>query len=268
VRGNLPVVYRFLWSARWIGLGLLMTLAAATMVGLGLWQLSRYHYRSDINARIDAASSQPPQPLGDVLAPPAGGRVGPAPATAHTWSLVTATGRYDQAHEILARVRTLNDTVGFEIVTPLVLADGSAILVDRGWVPAAQGGAAVAPQVPPAPTGDVTVVGRVHAPESRSGPAEPFDGRLAVRRIAPAPLAASVPYPLYGAYLTLEQQTPTADPSFLTIPPDHENAAMNAGYVIQWWAFALLTLGGYGYLVWREAHAPDGEPVDFADAPV
>src|SRR6185436_14218932 len=71
-RGNLPVVYRFLWSPRWIGLGLLMTLAAATMVGLGLWQLARYHYRSDINTRIDAASANPPQPLASVLAPPAG----------------------------------------------------------------------------------------------------------------------------------------------------------------------------------------------------
>jgi cytochrome oxidase assembly protein ShyY1 len=71
---------------------------------------------------------------------------------------------------------------------------------------------------------------------------------------------------LYGAYLTLEQQTPPADPAFLTIPPDHENAAMNAGYVIQWWAFAVLTLAGYGYLVWREAHATDGEPVDLAAA--
>jgi len=38
------------------------------------------------------------------------------------------------------------------------------------------------------------------------------------------------------------------------IPADHENAAMNAGYVVQWWAFALLTLAGYVYLVRREAH--------------
>ena len=50
---------------------------------------------------------------------------------------VTVTGRYDPAHEILARVRTLHDNVGFEVITPLVLADGTAVLVDRGWIPAA-----------------------------------------------------------------------------------------------------------------------------------
>ena len=55
---------------------------------------------------------------------------------------MTVTGRYDPQHEILARARTVNGRVGFEIVTPLVLADGTAVLVDRGWVPPAGAGAA------------------------------------------------------------------------------------------------------------------------------
>ena len=115
------------------------------------------------------------------------------------------------------------------MITPLVLADGTAVLVDRGWIPAAAGDAATAPVVPAAPSGEVTVVGRVHAPESRATTPEPFGGRLAVRRIGPEQLARSMPYPLYGAYLTLEQQTPPADPAFEPIPPDHENAAHERG---------------------------------------
>ena len=39
-------------------------------------------------------------------------------------------------------------------------------------------------------------------------------------------------------------------------PPDTENAWQNAGYVVQWWAFAALTLYGYVYLARREAHPP------------
>jgi cytochrome oxidase assembly protein ShyY1 len=249
-------VYRFLATPRWIGLGLLMTLAAATMVGLGLWQLDRYHYRDDINTRIDAAADHPPRQLADVLAGP-----GIEPAAAVTWSLVTVTGHYDPAHEILARARTVDGVVGFEVVTPLVLPAGDAILIDRGWLPAPDAAATAAPVVPPAPTGDVTVIGRVHAPESRATAAEPFDGRLAVRRIGPAELAASIPYSLYGAYLTLEGQTPPADAAFVGIPPDHENSTMNAGYVLQWWAFAALTLSGFVYLAYREAHPlPETRP--------
>lgn len=253
-------VYRFVLSARWLGLGLLMTLAAATMVGLGFWQLSRYQYRSEINNRIDTASNIAPAPVGNVLgAPGPGRRVGAAPEFAKTWTRVTATGVYDSAHEVMARARTVNANVGFEIITPLVLADGTAVLVDRGWIASGDGGATVAPVVPPAPSGQVTVVGRVHAPESKPSTPENFDGHPAVRRIGPAELADSVPYPLYGGYITLEQQTPPASAAFVPIPPDYEDATMNAGYVIQWWAFALLTLGGYVYLVMKEARGERGD---------
>lgn len=264
----MPGVYRFLLTPRWLALALVMLLAAVAMVFLGLWQLSRYHYRSDNNARIDAATAAVPEALADVLAPPPPGGVGVAPGREKTWSMVTVTGHYDPEHEILARARTLDGAVGFEVVTPLVLADGTAVLVDRGWLPAT-GGATEAPDAPAAPTGEVVVVGRVHAPESRSAAPEPFDDELAVRRIDPAKIKEAVPYPLYGAYLTVESQNPPADPAFAPIPPDHENSAMNAGYVIQWWAFALLTLAGYGYLAYRNAHPvpaatghspTDGEP--------
>ena len=249
------VVYRFLLTPRWVGLALLMAAAAAVMVGLGLWQLDRYELRSAINARIDAATTAPPRGLTDVLAAPGAAGVGPPPGREDNWARVRVTGRYDPQHEILARARTVNDRVGYEVVTPLVLADGTAILVDRGWVPPGPGGAATPPTVPPAPTGEVTVVGRVHAPESRATAAEPFAGLSTVRRIAPELLASGLPYPLYGAYLTLEEQRPPADPAFVPIAPSYENAWMNAGYVVQWWAFALLALVGYVILAVKHARS-------------
>jgi cytochrome oxidase assembly protein ShyY1 len=264
-------VYRFVLTPRWIGLGLLMVLAAATMVGLGLWQLDRFHLRSDINARIDAAGDAAPRPLAAVVPTPIGappGTAGQAPTKQATWSRVTVTGRYDTAHELLARARTVNGNVGFEVLTPLRLADGTAVLIDRGWVPPARGGAAVLPEIPAAPPGPVTVVGRVHAPESRAGAPEPYAGLLAVRRIAPQKVAAGLPYPLYGAFVTLESQTPPADRNFVPIAPDHENAAMNAGYVVQWWALAGLTLTGFVYLVVRRARDSVALPLDLTDLPM
>jgi cytochrome oxidase assembly protein ShyY1 len=183
--------------------------------------------------------------------------------------VVSVTGHYDPAHEILARVRSLNGTVGFEVLTPLVLADNTAVLVDRGWLPAPDAVTA-APVVPAAPAGDVTVVGRVHAPESDGETPLPFDGKPAVRRIDPAKLTSAVPYPLYGGYLTLQTQTPAADPAFTPIPPDYQDAEMNAGYVAQWSAFAVLTLAGLVYLIYRQAHPlPDlpGYPDDYVPLP-
>jgi cytochrome oxidase assembly protein ShyY1 len=272
----------FLLTPRWLGFALLACLAAVTMVGLGRWQLDRYHQRDEINARIDAAAVADPVPLTNVLTSPRTGgagesRVGPPPPKSAEWTRVSATGRYDPRHEILARGRTVNGAVGFEVFTPLVLADGAAVLVDRGWVAAPlTGGASARPEVPPAPAGEVTVVGRVHAPESRASVPTLVSGTLEVRRLAPAQAAAVVPYPLFGAYVTMEEQTPPAV-GFTPIPPRHENALINASYVVQWWLLAGLTLFGFGYAAWRERRSQAeierevGDllaPDHLADAPV
>jgi cytochrome oxidase assembly protein ShyY1 len=244
---------RVLATPRWFALAALAVLLAAIMVELGIWQLHRYHQRSAVNARIDASASAQPVPLAQALAGPDGAqRVGPAPPAGVDWTRVSATGEYDSGHEILVRGRTLDGAVGFEVLTPLVLPDGAAVLVDRGWVPAAPGGASAIPDVPVAPGGQVTVVGALRVAESRSDAAVRRGDRIEVRRIDPARVAPVVPYPLYGGYVALDTQVPPAAAGLTRIPPEHQNALQNAGYVVQWWCFAALTLVGFGYLARRE----------------
>jgi cytochrome oxidase assembly protein ShyY1 len=246
-------VYRFVLTPRWLGALALAVAAAVAMVFLGVWQLNRYSERAATNDRIDAAGSAAAVPLSGVLAAPtAAGEAGRAPGRDKAWTKVTVTGRYDPTHEIQARGRTVDGDVGFEIVTPLVLPDGTAVLVDRGWIPPA-GDALAAPVVPPAPSGQVTVVGQVHLSESHPTPVTHRDGRLDTRRISVARLAGQMPYPVYGAYLLLTDQTPAADPAFRPIPIAHEDAWQNAGYVVQWWAFAAMALFLYGWLARKEA---------------
>ncbi|HEX2774502.1 MAG TPA: SURF1 family protein [Micromonosporaceae bacterium] len=250
-------MYRFLFTPRWLGALALTLVAAAVMVMLGNWQLSRYRERAAINDRIDAAERVPPATLADVL-PAAGsapGTAGPSPASDDVWARATATGRYDDANTALIRARTVNGRVGFEVVTPLVLADGTAVLVDRGWVPPAAEGATAQPTVPAAPAGAVTVVGRVRLSESTAGAIDRRNGKIETRRIAVPQLAGALPYPAYGGYLLLDQQTPPADPAFSAVPIRHENDWQNGGYVVQWWIFAGMALAGYGWLARREARA-------------
>lgn len=247
-------MYRFLLTPRWLGLAALMGVAAAVMVLLGNWQLHRYQDRSAINDRIDAASALPPAPLASAVPPPAGtaGSVGAAPPASSAWARVTVTGRYDDTNEILVRGRTVDGQVGFEVVTPLVLADGSAVLVDRGWVPPAPGGAVAMPDVPAPPAGEVTVVGRVHLTESQPDAVTRRAGKLETRRVGVSGLAAELPYPVYHAYLLDEE--PRA--GLTAIPIRHENSWQNFGYIIQWWLFAAMTVVGYCWLARREAHPP------------
>ncbi|GAA4263410.1 SURF1 family cytochrome oxidase biogenesis protein [Dactylosporangium darangshiense] len=265
------VVYRFLATPRWLGYAALTVAAATVMVLLGLWQLDRYHQRAEINARIDAGTSATPVPLTSVVDAPTGaaGTVGPLPAEHTEWTRVTVTGRYDPAHEILVRGRTVEGAVGFEVLTPLVLSDGTAVLVDRGWVRPASSGALTAPDVPPAPTGSVTVAGRLRPPESRGGRPQEVNGHAEIRRITPSAIATAVPYALFDAYVSSDE--PAA--GLTAVPAEKQNALQNAGYVLQWWLFAAMTLYGYVYLARREARGPapanllDEEPDDPEPAP-
>ncbi|MER7890791.1 SURF1 family protein [Micromonospora sp. NPDC094482] len=266
-------VYRFLLSPRWLGILALTLVAAAVMVWLGNWQLDRYRGRTEVNERIDAGLRMSPVPLHNALAAPAGGpgTAGPGPAEEKVWTRVTVTGRYDSTNTVLVRGRTADSKVGFEVLTPLVLSDGTAVLVDRGWIPPAPGGAATAqPQVPAAPSGDVTVVGRVHETESGATTVNRRDGRLETRRIGVPRLAGELPYPVYGAYLLLDEQTPAADPTFVAVPVGHANNWQNLGYVVQWWLFAGMTIVGYGWAARREARrgsGTDARPLDRAAEP-
>lgn len=244
-------VYRFLLTPRWLGYLALTLAGAAVMVALGFWQLDRFHQRNSINDRIDKGASGSSISLTERVGAPAGGAgtAGPAPAGDVEYTRVSATGRYDQSREILIRDRTVNDTVGFEVLTPLVLDDGTAVLVDRGWVAPADGGASVAPSVPAAPTGEVTAVGRLRVPESRANRPTMVAGHLQTRRISPASIAPALPYALYDAYISEN----TVATGMVAVDPQQEDALMNGGYTLQWWLFALGSIVGYGYVARKEA---------------
>jgi cytochrome oxidase assembly protein ShyY1 len=244
-------VYGFLATPRWLGWLALTLAAAAVMTLLGFWQLSRYEERSEINARIDAAESAPPVPLTDLVPGPAPGDVvGPATPGESHWATVTVTGRFDPAHEVLVRNRTVQGRVGYEVLVPLVLPDGSAVLVDRGWVAPSDAGSAARPLAPSPPAGQVTVVGQVRPSEGGARSVNHHQGVLQTTRIDVAALAPHLPYPVYHAYL-LEREP--SDPALTPIPVRHENAWLNGGYAVQWWLFALMVLAGFTWFARKEA---------------
>jgi cytochrome oxidase assembly protein ShyY1 len=177
---------------------------------------------------------------------------GPGPKTPEPaeWRRVTATGTYDTAHEVLVRNRSADGQNGLEVVTPLVLADGTAVLVDRGWIPPSPGGPTVAPEVPAAPSGIVTVVGRVHPTERGALDSVAIGGRTQVRRINTEALGQSGGYAVRDAYLLAVDGTPGATPVTIGVPT--LNAWQNAAYVVNWWLFAGLTLYGFFYLLRKE----------------
>jgi len=104
-----------------------------------------------LRAKLDAATRNAPVPLPDTR-----------DWDAWRFRPVLASGTFDASHQVLLDNRIHEGRPGFLVVTPLVLADGRTVLVDRGWVAAGATRDAL-PSMPP-PTGTVTIAGRVNQP--------------------------------------------------------------------------------------------------------
>ena len=116
---------RFLLRPRWIGLTVFAIATVTICVRLGLWQLDRLEGRRAFNDRYAAGLEAAPLPLESLLAE--GGAL--------AYRRAVATGRFDTDREVILYGRSLDGRSGNHVLTPLVLADGRAIIVDRGWVP-------------------------------------------------------------------------------------------------------------------------------------
>src|SRR5690606_3965856 len=81
------------------------------------------------------------------------------------WHPVRLVGEYLADQQLLARNRPHGGTSAFEVLVPFRTDDGRVLLVDRGWVPPGEGDAPDA--VPAAPSGEVTVIGRMRPGEQR-----------------------------------------------------------------------------------------------------
>jgi surfeit locus 1 family protein len=104
--------------------GVVAILVAAGCVRLGIWQLDRLSQRKVRNAALAARLALPPLEVRAHMV-----------ADSARQRRVTAHGVYDFSAERSWPGRSFDGTPGVAVITPLRLADGAAVLVDRGWVP-------------------------------------------------------------------------------------------------------------------------------------
>ena len=97
---------------------------AALFVRLGFWQLSRLSQRRASKAVISARLALPEVPLASLT----------LDSISEMHRRVVFTGVPDTAHEFLWTGRSRNGSRGVYIVTPVVVAGDTAVLVNRGWV--------------------------------------------------------------------------------------------------------------------------------------
>ena len=237
---------RFLVSRRWILFAITVALLAWAAWLLGQWQFDRLEERQARNAVIERNQREPVAPVDEVLAP------GKPVAYDEQWRVVSATGTYDTADTVIVRYRTRDGASGVDAVVPLVTADGTALLVDRGWVATDNSGADAA-DVPAPPSGEVTVTGWVRADATGDSAAvSTTGGTLSTRAISSEQIGPALDREVYGGFVDLRSEDPgpqtALEPAEL---PDLDNGP-HFFYGLQWWFFGVLALFGFGYLAWDE----------------
>jgi cytochrome oxidase assembly protein ShyY1 len=246
--------WRFAFSRRWFGyLGMAIIFAIACLL-LSQWQFARLEEaRIEVN-RLSSNYTKDAVPLASVL-----------PAldsfdAGDKWTPVEMTGTYLEDEQVLVRNRPYGGAPGFEVLTPLQLADGSIFIVDRGWVPS--GDKQDYPDsIPAAPTGAVTVVARLKASEpelpGRSAP----EGQIATIELDD--LAATIGQPTFtGAYGLMDSETPApAERPLAAIKPELDEGP-HLSYALQWILFALFGFGGLAYALRTEFRILNAEDPD------
>jgi cytochrome oxidase assembly protein ShyY1 len=236
----------FLVSRRWILFLLAVIALAALAWRLGEWQFHRLDERKARNAIIERNLTAPATPVDQVLA------VGRPVATEDQWRRVTATGTYDVSNTVVVRYQTRSGAAGVDAVVPLVTSSGTALLVDRGWVATENAGASAA-DVPPPPTGPVTVTGwvRIDATGSSTTVSD-----HSVRSISSAAIGPAIGHEVYGGFVDQQTEDPApTTPLAGTEMPELDNGP-HFFYGLQWWFFAALAIFGFCYLAYDEWRGP------------
>lgn len=199
---------------------------SALCIGLGFWQLDRRSQRLERNA---AALSGRELPAVDL-----NGAAGIGLAQRR----VTARGTFDHTRQIILRGHLWLGAPGVHVITPLRLSGSdAAVLVNRGFVPSADG---ATPDTPvPEEAGEITLEAiAVPVPATGDG-GQPVEraGQVSWRRMDLPTLRERLPYPLLDVYL-LPTTPSAAGPWPRRADPPRLDEGPHLSYAIQWFGIA------------------------------
>jgi surfeit locus 1 family protein len=241
-------IVRLIFSRRWWWTSLLVVAGIGVTIRLGFWQLDRNAQRQ---AEISHIQSVQTMPLLDLNQRPI-----PGDLTGMEYRPVSVTGIYDFDHQVVlrnqVRSRMTGSDPGVALLTPLVLEDGQAVLVERGWIPIDYSTPQSWRQFDQPATVQVQGVFRRSLNKGEMGSAvrdptlTPGQTSLDYWNFVNLPrIQEQMPYPLLDMYI---QQAPGTDPEALPhslLEQPDLDPGTHIGFALQWFFYAGLLLVGY-----------------------
>jgi surfeit locus 1 family protein len=216
----------------WLG----VTVAVAGTARLGVWQLDRAAQKIRLEQAVNERANLPPLPPEQLAHRP-------EVAEAQLHRRVALSGRWMPAHTVALDNRPLHGRAGFVIVTPLELAPGDAVLVQRGWVPRDAHDRTRLP-VLDTPPGDVRVQGRIAPwPSHRFELAEAAEHGPIRQNLDAAQLAREAGVGLRPLSLLQLDGSDGRNALVREWPVPSQDVWKHHGYALQWFALSALIAG-------------------------
>jgi len=240
-------IFRAIFSRQWMLATLLVVTGGALCVRLGIWQLDRLEQRRAFNAHVESMwaaeqinlNGQPEEDL-----------------TEMEYRAVEVSGMYDFGNQVALRNRYFQDEYGYHLLTPLLLDNGSAVLVDRGWIPA-DGNDSPADWRKYDQPGLVTLQGQI-----RLGQAKPDMGGVPDPTLTPEQMGLEfwnivnleriqeqIPYSLLNVFVQPDVDPGDAEPPIPYQPEIELTEGSHQGYALQWFTYATILIVGYPFFV-------------------
>jgi surfeit locus 1 family protein len=167
-----------------------------------------------------------------------------------------ATGYFDFENQVVIRnqvwIQSWGNEIGYSLLTPLLLQNGQAVLVQRGWIPLTY-------DTPLSwrnfdQPGEVSIQGIIRLPlekgEMGGGVPDPTlipgqDGLFFWNYTNLKRIQQQLPYEILPIYI---QQAPVTEEEILpyrSIPRLELTDGAHLGYALQWFFYALLLIFGY-----------------------